>query len=55
MARRTPKRTPIRPLFGPAIPLMVGNELVIESYHQTVRREYPIELERALNYVTGRV
>jgi len=55
MARKTAKRTPIRPLFGPAIPLMVGNDLVIESYHRTVRREYPIELERALNYVTGRV
>ena len=55
MARRTSKRTPIAPLFGPAIPLMIGNELVIESYQQTVAREYPIELERALNYVMGRV
>ena len=47
--------TAIRRLFGPAIPLMVGNELVIERYHQTVRREYPIELQWAMNYVTGKV
>ncbi len=53
MARKTPARTSHRGLYGPAIPQMVANESVIESYHAKVRREYPIELERALNKLMG--
>jgi hypothetical protein len=53
MARKTHERTSHRVVYGPAIPQMVANESVVENYQTRVRREYPIELERALNKLMG--
>lgn len=54
LARRTESRTPVWFVYGPSIPQMVGNDIVIEKYYDVVQREYPIELERAMRVFSER-
>lgn len=44
------KRHPLKALYGPSIPQMVGSREILEDADSFVQKEYPIELLRQIDY-----
>jgi len=51
--RKTRNRLPIRRLTTISVPDMVLHNSVLTAFEKTVEKEYPIQIERALDYQLG--